>query len=110
MLGCCTGHLVLVVTTMPHPTFTRNGNDLEMTHSITLSEVQCVDMQQAVNALCLLTHGRVACALQALVGFRHTLTHLDGHSFTLARSGVTKPGVGWALLCLWSAVPSQSER
>jgi DnaJ-related protein SCJ1 len=29
---------------------------------------------------------------QALLGFEHKLTHLDGHNITLGRKGVTQPG------------------
>ena len=29
---------------------------------------------------------------QALLGFDHKLTHLDGHNITLSRKGVTQPG------------------
>ena len=29
---------------------------------------------------------------QALLGFEHKLTHLDGHNITLSRKGVTQPG------------------
>lgn len=59
------GHLVFVITTLPDEQFVRHGNDLHLAHTITLRE--------------------------ALVGFSHEITHLDGHKVTLARSGVTKP-------------------
>jgi DnaJ-class molecular chaperone len=44
----------------------RNGDDLSFTHTISL--------------------------LEALVGFSHSVAHLDGHEFTITRSVVTKHG------------------
>jgi DnaJ-related protein SCJ1 len=37
----------------------------------------------------------VVSCLQALLGFDHNLTHLDGHVVRLARHGVTQPGRAW---------------
>jgi DnaJ-class molecular chaperone len=60
------GDLIFKIKTLPHKTFTRQGNDLHMTTRITL--------------------------LQALVGFSIEFEHLDGHKVTLARTDVTPPG------------------
>jgi len=60
------GDLIFKITTLPHRHFVREGNNLRLTHKITL--------------------------LQALVGFNITLDHLDGHKVTLERDGVTPPG------------------
>lgn len=64
--GAIPGDVKFVVHTRPHATFTRRGDNLHMRETIPL--------------------------LDALVGFERTLTHLDGHNVTLARSEVTKPG------------------
>jgi len=60
------GDVIFKVHTNPHHQFRRDGNDLHMTHRITL--------------------------LQALVGFSHTITHLDGHEVVIARTAVTPHG------------------
>jgi len=60
------GDLVFKIKTLAHQTFTRQGNDLHMTKTITL--------------------------LQSLVGFTATFAHLDGHEVTLTRDSVTPPG------------------
>ena len=59
------GHVRFVITTLPHPEFTRDGDDLWMDMSITLRE--------------------------SLIGFTKTFTHLDGRTVTVSRSKVTKP-------------------
>lgn len=60
------GDLIFKIKTLPHKLFTRQGNDLYITRSITL--------------------------LQALVGFTVEFEHLDGHKVTLSRNDVTPPG------------------
>jgi len=60
------GDLIFRIKTLPHKLFTRTGNDLHMTQTITL--------------------------LQALVGFSTSFIHLDGHEVTLTRAEVTPPG------------------
>lgn len=64
--GKVPGDIVLQVTTVPHPVFTRNGNDLHMEVELTLKE--------------------------ALVGFAKTLTHMDGHDVELSYDSVTQWG------------------
>jgi len=61
------GDLIFKITTAPHKRFERNGNDLNMSMTITL--------------------------LQSLVGFTKTFKHLDGHEVTITRDTVTKPGL-----------------
>ncbi|KAF1319035.1 Chaperone dnaj, partial [Globisporangium splendens] len=63
--GQTAGHLRLQVQTIPHPVFTRDGDDLWMDLTITLKE--------------------------SLVGFRKLVTHLDGRQVEIARSEVTPP-------------------
>jgi DnaJ-class molecular chaperone len=53
--GHLAGDLVFVIVETEHPTFRREGNDLYMTHAISL--------------------------VDALVGFETTITHLDGHPY-----------------------------
>lgn len=60
------GHVVFTVRTQPHARFVRRGNDLHYTHSISL--------------------------LESLVGFAHSVAHLDGHAVALASRGVTQHG------------------
>jgi len=60
------GDLIFKVKTIPHKRFTRKGNDLNMYFSISL--------------------------LQALIGFKKTFNHLDGHEVTIERDSVTPPG------------------
>eukprot|EP00300_Choanocystis_sp_HF-7_P022667 c2208_g1_i1.p2 GENE.c2208_g1_i1~~c2208_g1_i1.p2 ORF type:complete len:377 (+),score=79.92 c2208_g1_i1:30-1133(+) len=60
------GDVVFVVRTAPHARFERRGNDLHTKMTISL--------------------------LDALVGFSHEILHLDGHSVTVARTAVTRPG------------------
>jgi DnaJ-class molecular chaperone len=60
------GDLVFRIKTIPHARFVRKENDLYMNATISL--------------------------LQALVGFKKTYKHLDGHAITIERSGVTRPG------------------
>ncbi|KAI8100502.1 hypothetical protein M9435_006986 [Picochlorum sp. BPE23] len=61
------GDLIFVVQTRPHGLFTRkNKIDLHMNLVISL--------------------------LEALVGFEKKITHLDGHSVTIASKGVVSPG------------------
>jgi DnaJ-related protein SCJ1 len=61
------GDLVFRIKTAEHPRFIRKGDDLYMNSTISL--------------------------LQALVGFKKTFKHMDGHVVTLERSEVTKPGL-----------------
>lgn len=65
------GDIHFKISTAPHERFTRKGNDLFMTHRITL--------------------------LEALVGFEVSFKHLDGHLVELKRSIVTPPGFTQAL-------------
>ena len=60
------GDIIFTVSTMPHPTFDRQGDNLYTTQHITL--------------------------LEALVGFEKTLKHLDNSVVTLKRDGVTQYG------------------
>lgn len=38
--------------------------------------------------------------MQALLGFEHKLTHLDGRNITLSREGVTQPGTSNRPACI----------
>ncbi|KAI7865376.1 hypothetical protein BDF14DRAFT_1032213 [Spinellus fusiger] len=60
------GDVIFVISTVPHPIFERRGHSLYTKQSITL--------------------------IQALTGFKKTLTHLDGTTVTLKREGVTQYG------------------
>jgi len=60
------GDLVFKIVTLPHKKFARNGADLEYFMTISL--------------------------LDALVGFRAEITHLDGHKVPVARDEITPPG------------------
>jgi len=60
------GDLIFKIATAPHPIFSRKGDDLYCHVSITL--------------------------LEALVGFKKDITHVDDHVVTLQRSEVTPPG------------------
>jgi len=60
------GDLIFKIKTLSHKKFTRKGNDLNMQYTITL--------------------------LQALIGFKKTFNHLDGHEVIVERSAVTPPG------------------
>ncbi|KAG5502842.1 hypothetical protein JKF63_04611 [Porcisia hertigi] len=62
--GQVPGDVLLTVVSAPHPLFSRNGEDLHANVSISLKE--------------------------ALLGFKKTLTHLDGHEVVLVRDGVTQ--------------------
>ncbi|KAH9599556.1 DnaJ domain [Trypanosoma melophagium] len=64
--GQVPGDVVLTLATAPHPHFTRDGDHLTTTVTLTLKE--------------------------ALLGFERRLTHLDGHSVTLSATGVTQHG------------------
>eukprot|EP01088_Endostelium_zonatum_P019972 TRINITY_DN7142_c0_g1_i1.p1 TRINITY_DN7142_c0_g1~~TRINITY_DN7142_c0_g1_i1.p1 ORF type:complete len:375 (-),score=93.57 TRINITY_DN7142_c0_g1_i1:69-1160(-) len=61
------GDLIFRIVTLPHSRFVRNGNDLH--HKMTIS------------------------LLESLVGFSKQIRHLDGHTVTVARQDVTKPGL-----------------
>ncbi|TMW68238.1 hypothetical protein Poli38472_007910 [Pythium oligandrum] len=63
--GQTAGHVRMVVQTVPHPVFTRDGDHLWMDMNITLRE--------------------------ALVGFRKTFNHLDGRQVEVTREDVTPP-------------------
>jgi len=74
------GDLIFKIKTADHPRFVRKGDDLHMNITISL--------------------------LQALVGFRKTFKHLDGHVVTIARAEVTKPGkCACRSVALQAAVP-----
>eukprot|EP01087_Luapelamoeba_hula_P005640 TRINITY_DN1568_c0_g1_i1.p1 TRINITY_DN1568_c0_g1~~TRINITY_DN1568_c0_g1_i1.p1 ORF type:complete len:404 (+),score=64.33 TRINITY_DN1568_c0_g1_i1:91-1302(+) len=60
------GNLIFKIRTAPHPRFERQGNDLHYKMEITL--------------------------LEALTGFTKVIKHLDGHTVTIKRNLVTKPG------------------
>eukprot|EP01061_Rhynchopus_euleeides_P020205 TRINITY_DN32944_c0_g2_i1.p1 TRINITY_DN32944_c0_g2~~TRINITY_DN32944_c0_g2_i1.p1 ORF type:complete len:374 (+),score=169.68 TRINITY_DN32944_c0_g2_i1:127-1122(+) len=60
------GDVKFLVETAAHKTFTRNGDNLEMTISITL--------------------------LEALIGFEKVFKHMDGHDFTVERATPTHHG------------------
>ena len=63
-----TGNIIVEVQEVPHPLFDRKINDLKVKIDITLKE--------------------------ALLGFKKTITHLDGHEVIVDRTGVvTKPGL-----------------
>mmetsp|Transcript_9453 Transcript_9453/g.14173 ORF Transcript_9453/g.14173 Transcript_9453/m.14173 type:complete len:379 (-) Transcript_9453:195-1331(-) len=64
-IGQMPGHVNFRLRTLPHPSFTRNGNDLYMDMHISLSE--------------------------ALVSFSKAFLHLDGHKVKVSRKEVTKP-------------------
>jgi DnaJ-class molecular chaperone len=60
------GDVILRLGTVPHPRFKRSRDNLSMKLSIPLRA--------------------------ALLGFETSIPHLDGHSVTVKRSGVTRPG------------------
>ena len=60
------GDLLFKIKTWPHPIFKRVGSDLHMEKNISL--------------------------VDALVGFRHEMEHLDGHKVVIASDTVIKPG------------------
>jgi DnaJ-class molecular chaperone len=63
-----TGNVVIQIQEIPHAVYERKQNDLRITIDITLKE--------------------------ALLGFKKTLTHLDGHTVVVDRlNQVTKPGL-----------------
>jgi DnaJ-related protein SCJ1 len=64
--GIIPGDVVIKLKTKPHPRFVRRGNDLLHDMTITLKE--------------------------ALVGFRKTVTHLDGHSVLVSSNQVIQHG------------------
>ena len=63
--GQIPGDVIFVLKTKEHGRYVRRGNDLHMGINLTLKE--------------------------ALLGFSRTFQHLDGHDFTVASKGVTKP-------------------
>ena len=63
--GMIPGDVIFRVRVKNHHTFTRQGNDLHMELSISLTE--------------------------ALTGYKHTVTHLDGREVTIEEKGVTGP-------------------
>jgi len=69
------GDLVFKIKTIDHPRFIRNGNDLHMNFTISL--------------------------LQALVGFKKSFKHLDGHTVVIERHEVTKPGSSSQVLLIF---------
>merc|ERR1712146_668719 len=60
------GDVIFVINTKPDPVWTRRGNDLETTMTVTLKE--------------------------ALLGFKRTIVHMDGHEVTVEQTGVTQHG------------------
>mmetsp|Transcript_42450 Transcript_42450/g.68929 ORF Transcript_42450/g.68929 Transcript_42450/m.68929 type:complete len:383 (+) Transcript_42450:251-1399(+) len=64
-IGQLPGHVNFRVSTLPHPTFTRKGDDLFMDLHISLPE--------------------------SLVEFRKSFVHVDGHKVKISRKEVTKP-------------------
>ncbi|CAI5959610.1 unnamed protein product [Closterium sp. NIES-65] len=71
------GDLKLVIKTRPHKQFERRGDDLHM--NLTISLVRCY-LNLTVSLV------------DALVGFKHSITHLDNHLVEIGTSGVTRPG------------------
>jgi DnaJ-class molecular chaperone len=63
--GQVPGDVLMTLKTKKHHLFTREGNDLHMTMSISLKE--------------------------ALLGFSKTIQHLDDHEVEISKKGVTKP-------------------
>lgn len=59
------GDVLMTLKTRKHHLFTRDGNDLHMTMTISLKE--------------------------ALLGFSKTITHLDNHEVEVSKKGTTKP-------------------
>lgn len=60
------GDLIISIVSTPHPSFIRKGNHLYTTHVLGLYD--------------------------ALMGFEHNLTHVDGHAVKLKSEKVTQPG------------------
>ncbi len=60
------GNVVFRLRAIQHPVFTRQGDDLRADLRISLKD--------------------------ALLGFKRTLTHVDGHAVVVERTGVTQPG------------------
>ena len=60
------GDVIFTIRTAPHPIYSRQGNNLKMTATITLR--------------------------QALLGFKKIVTDLGGKKFEISRKGVTPPG------------------
>lgn len=62
-VGHIPGDLIFIIKQLPHPLFQRNGDNLSMSLSITL--------------------------LEALVGFKKSFEHVDGHIVTVEKKDVT---------------------
>lgn len=60
------GDIIFTIKTIPHPLFTRKGNNLYVKVGISLAD--------------------------ALLGFEKEIHHLDGHVVELKRTGITPPG------------------
>lgn len=58
--------IIIKLKQQEHKVFTRKGDDLYMTHKITLKD--------------------------ALLGWEHTITHLDGHYVDFGKEGITRNG------------------
>lgn len=63
--GIVPGDVIFAVKTKPHSTFERKGKNLWMTIHLTVKE--------------------------ALLGFKRSIKHLDGHTVKIQREGVTRP-------------------
>ena len=63
--GQIPGDIILIVKQEPHPTFKRRGKNLYMDMDITLKE--------------------------ALLGFKKTINHLDGHEVVITQEAISKP-------------------
>lgn len=75
------GNIVFIAKTAPHPTFERRGNNLYMKQHITL--------------------------IEALAGFKKTMTHLDSSVIDLVREGVTQ--YGYVQTIQGQGMPSQEN-
>jgi len=60
------GDVIFKISTLPDPVFKRDGHNLHMDYTISL--------------------------LEALIGFKKTFKHFDGHEVVISKSDITKPG------------------
>ena len=61
------GHIIVILKQESHPTFTREEDNLKTSINITLKE--------------------------ALLGWKRTIKHLDGHTVEIGNQDVTRPGM-----------------